>query len=203
MQGVHISAEDRSHVLLCPLTCKSGATLDNWGSDSILIHWLSGLTWEEETGLSLNWAQSSALWSVAGSILLRSKVRILVLSERDQRGLPLTPLWMYWGLCWGAKLRLLLTPSFKQKARAEPLRFLHRHQAAPSTPGPPLPKARLSPYLFPITHTEYGNICSAHRDHLEGIGGIYLESCEKNTNFFFICFKYAMKKIKLGEMSKY
>ena len=79
----------------------------------------------------------------------------------------------------------------------------HRLQAAPSTPGPPLPKAGLSPYLLPITHTEYGNICAAHRDHLEGVGGIYLESCGESTKFFFICFKCAMKTIKLGEMSKY
>lgn len=154
MQGVHINAEDRSRVLPCPLTCKSGAALDNWRSGSILIHWLSGeLTWKEETGLSLNWAQSSALWPVASSILLRSKVRILALPEHDQRGLPFTSLWVHWGLCWGAKFRLLLTPSFKQKARAgSPEIPPYRLQAAPSILGPPFPKAGLSPYLLPITH---------------------------------------------------
>ena len=44
------------------------------------------------------------------------------------------------------------------------------------------------------------------RDHLEGgiyLEGIYLETCGKSTEFFFICFKCAMKIIKLGEMSKY
>lgn len=45
-------------------------------------------------------------------------------------------------------------------------------------------------------HTEYGNICAAHRDDLEGDGGIYLESGGKSIKFFFVCFKYAMKKIK-------